>query len=212
MRDRARWSRRRGSLSDGAMRTRPKRVVVRDLRRPLGLREAALEQRDGVEASGAQEAEREHRAGAGGGTGAFEFRNLRTPEYWAARREWFVTAAPLLGSRMAVAASMLRSRVRRPRQGFPRCGGTRKEADSTVEVGALALVGRSQLLPTPASLAQESSGCLLGNELGLDEGRTPRGCAAPPFLAPLLNLSRWSQLEAFRKVFALPLGSADERA
>jgi len=108
MRDRARWSRRRGSLSDGAMRTRPKRVVARDLRRPLGLREAALEQRDGVEASGAQEAEREHRAGAGGGTGAFEFRNLRTPEYWAARPEWFVIAAPLLGSRMAVAASMLR--------------------------------------------------------------------------------------------------------
>ena len=82
-----------------------------------------------------------------------------------------------------------------------------------MEVGALALVGRSQLLPTPASLAQESSGYLLGKELGLDEGGgTRRGRAAPPFLAPFLNPSRWSQLEAFRKVFALPLGSADERA
>ena len=81
-----------------------------------------------------------------------------------------------------------------------------------MEVGALPLVGRSQLLPTPASLAQEPSGYLLGKELGLEEGRVLRE-DAPHELVPAIGSSCCDatlprsipepqpvrQLEAFRK-------------
>ena len=80
-----------------------------------------------------------------------------------------------------------------------------------MEVGALALVGRSQLLPTPASLAQESSGFLLGKEPCLDKGCSGR-MRPTTLLCSIPEPQPLSQLEAFRKGLRTPLGSADERA